>query len=296
MYALAVMVSAVLGAEAVESATRYPRSEMLLEAGELLQPGAGAKYVILDARARKAFDEGRIPGARWVDASAWAKAFGQGSDAAAWSKRIGGLGIGRDSRVVVYDASSFRDAARVWWILGYWGVGDVRLLNGGWTLWHKVRLPVETGKCPEPQPAPFQAVPRTQRLATKDLLLESLKQRSLQIVDARSEREFCGLEKEKNKRAGAIPGAKHLEWVELVDQPCGRFKTLEQLRKLFQDAGIDLQKPSAAHCQSGGRSSVMVFAMELMGAKDVRNYHASWAEWGNADDTPIVSGQPKARQ
>ena len=65
------------------------------------------------------------------------------------------------------------------------------------------------------------------------------------------------------------------------------FKSAQELQKVFKKADIDLTKPSVAHCQSGGRSSVMVFAMELMGASDVRNYYRSWAEWGNADDTPI---------
>ena len=59
------------------------------------------------------------------------------------------------------------------------------------------------------------------------------------------------------------------------------------------DAGIDLTKPIVAHCQSGGRSSVSVFTLELMGAKDARNYYRSWAEWGNAEDTPIVKPMPK---
>lgn len=74
----------------------------------------------------------------------------------------------------------------------------------------------------------------------------------------------------------------------MIDKDTQRFKSPSQLSKLFQDAGIDLERPTATHCQSGGRASVMVFGMELMGAKAARNYYASWAEWGNAEDTPIV--------
>jgi thiosulfate/3-mercaptopyruvate sulfurtransferase len=140
---------------------------------------------------------------------------------------------------------------------------------------------------------PFAAKAREKRLATKSLLLTSLKDKSLQIVDARSEGEFCGIDKMKNKRGGAIPGAKHLEWIDLIDRPTQRFKTPGQLRRLFTEAKIDLDKPTATHCQGGGRASVMAFGMELMGAKDVSNYYASWGEWGNADDTPIVAGRPK---
>ena len=146
------------------------------------------------------------------------------------------------------------EAARIWWILRYWSVEDVRLLNGNWTTWKKTGLPVETGKPGQASAVPFAAKPRSKRLATKGLLLASLKDRSLQIVDARSEGEFCGVDKLKNKRAGAIPGAKHLEWIDLIDKETQRFKTPDQLRKLFAKAEIKLDKPTATHCQ-GGRQS-----------------------------------------
>ena len=230
-----------------------------------------------------------------MDAAAWAKAFKDGKDAEGWGTRIGNLGINADAKVVVYDNHSFNDAARVWWILRYWGVEDVRLLNGNWATWNKEGLTIETEKAKPPSPVPFTARPKSKRLATKGLILGSLKDRSLQIVDARSEGEFCGIDKFKNKRHGAIPGAKHLEWTDLIDKEAQRFKTPEQLRRLFAAAEIRLDRPTATHCQSGGRASVMAFGMELMGAGDVANYYASWGEWGNSDDTPIVTGQPKKK-
>jgi len=115
----------------------------------------------------------------------------------------------------------------------------------------------------------------------------------LQIIDARSEGEFCGTEKSNNKRAGAIPGAKHLEWIDLLDKNSQRFKSAGEINKLLADAGIDLNEKTTAHCQSGGRASVMAFGLELMGAKDVSNYYRSWSEWGNTSDTPIVPGKPR---
>jgi thiosulfate/3-mercaptopyruvate sulfurtransferase len=214
--------------------------------------------------------------------------FGSGKDAMAWSRRIGDLGINRDSKVIVYDSSSTKDAARIWWILRYWGLEDASLLNGGWTGWKAAVLPIEADRPPTPTPTAFRATAQSQRLATKDQLLTTLKDKSLQIVDARSDAEFCGMDKQKNKRAGAIPGAKHLDWIDLIDKETQRFKSADQLRMLFREAGVELERPTATHCQSGGRAAVMVFAMELMGGKNVSNYYASWGEWGNADDTPIV--------
>jgi thiosulfate/3-mercaptopyruvate sulfurtransferase len=276
--------------------SEYPRPELLLEPSALAKPEVARQFIVLDARNRKAFNEHRLPEARWVDAAGWAKAFGAGKDAGAWSNKIGDLGIDRGSKVVVYDSSSAKDAARIWWILRYWGVEDVRLLNGGWMGWKAAGLPIEADKPPAATPKIFRATPQAKRLATKGQLLDALKDKGLQIVDARSQAEFCGIDKQKNKRAGAIPGAKQLEWIDLLDKKTQRFKTADQLRALFQKTGIGLEKPTVTHCQSGGRASVMVFAMELMGATEVSNYYASWGEWGNVDDTPIVVEPPKRKK
>jgi thiosulfate/3-mercaptopyruvate sulfurtransferase len=284
-------VFVLFGSRVTAAETKYPHAEMLVEPNALAKAEIAKQFVILDAREQKLYDAGHVPGAVRVDAAAWAKAF-NGKDAEGGSARIGSLGIRADSKVVVYDGNSFLDAARVWWILRYWGVDDVRLLNGNWATWKKSGLAVET-ETKAASPVAFTAKPRSERLATKELVMASLKDRSLQIVDARSEGEFCGTDKLKNKRGGAIPGAKHLEWIDLIDKESQRFKTPDQLRALFADAEILLDRPTATHCQSGGRASVMAFGMELMGAGKVANYYASWGEWGNADDTPVVAGKPK---
>ena len=83
-----------------------------------------------------------------------------------------------------------------------------------------------------------------------------------------------------------MPGALHLEWADALDPTTKKFKNADDLAKLFKEAGIDLAKPSVTFCQSGGRASVMVFTMELMGAKEVANYYRSWSECGNAEQTP----------
>jgi thiosulfate/3-mercaptopyruvate sulfurtransferase len=268
---------------------------LLVEPVDLAKRETAAQFVVLDARSRKAFDETRLPGARWVDAAKWAKAFGSGKDVKAWSGQIGDLGVAADSKVVVYDDNFSKDAARTWWILRYWGLTDVRLLNGGWQGWKKAGLPLEAGKAQAIAAKVFRAVPQAKRLAMKEQILNALNDQSLQIVDARCQAEFCGIDKQTNKRGGAIPGAKQLEWIDLIDKPTQRFKTADQIRALFQKAGIELGIPTATHCQSGGRSSVMAFVMELMGAAEVSNYYAGWGEWGNVDDTPIVAKKAEKR-
>ena len=276
-------------------AADYPNKTLLVEPADLAKADVAKSFVILDAREKAKYEAGHIPGSIWVDHTAWAKAFGDGTDAKGWSQRIGELGVTATSKVVVLDDNLTKEAARIWWILKYWGVADARLLNGGWKVWTTGKHTV-TDAAATLVPSEFKAVAQGDRLATKAFLIKAIDGGKLQIVDARSEKEFCGTEKMNNKKSGAMPGAKQLEWTDLLDSTTQRFKTADEMKKLFTDAGVALDKPSATHCQSGGRASVMAFGMELMGAKDVRNYYRSWSEWGNADDTPIVPGKPKEKQ
>jgi thiosulfate/3-mercaptopyruvate sulfurtransferase len=264
---------------------KYPRPDLLIEAADLAKQPDHFRSV--DARPRGAYEAGHIPGAVWVNVPDWEKALVAGQDKKDWAPRVGKLSITLDTPVVVYDGGSAKDAGRIWWILRYWGVKDVRLLNGGWHAWQEGKDAVSREEPPEgTEPASLAA--QADRLATKELVLEKVhdKDRRVQLIDARTSEEFCGRAKTA-KRNGAIPGAVHLEWSDAIDPETKRFKGPEELARLLKEAGIDPGKPAVTYCQSGGRASVMAFTLELMGAKDVRNYYRSWAEWGNAEDTPI---------
>jgi thiosulfate/3-mercaptopyruvate sulfurtransferase len=272
----------------------YPRAELLIEAAELARPEVAKKFRILDTRPLKEFADKSIPFSSSIDVAVWSKKFAAGPDVQFWQAELGTLGIDADVPVVVY-GDDLRETARAWWILRYWGIKDVRILNGGWNAWVAGKYPTwgpGDGKAPFFALKTPKLVPAEKRLATKDQVKDSLKDKLLQVIDARSEREFCG-EMKLAKHGGAIPGAVNLEWKVVLDPKTQKFKSATELEQIFKKAGIDLSKPAVAHCQSGGRSSVMVFAMELMGASDARNYYRSWAEWGNADDTPIVVPKKK---
>jgi thiosulfate/3-mercaptopyruvate sulfurtransferase len=270
-------------------AKAYAKPELLIEASDLAKQAK--TFRILDARPRDKYEAGHIPGAVWVDHDAWSKSFDNGKDVDGWAKRIGVLGVDVNTPIVIYDDNLSKDAARIWWILRFWGVRDVRLLNGGWFAWKNAN-----GEAAKEEPmveatAP-KLKPQADRLATKDQVLQGVKEKSFQIVDARSQGEFCGDDK-KAKNAGAIPEAKQLEWSDLLDAKSQRFKSAPELAKLLEERGLKLDKPVTTYCQSGGRAAVMAFGLELMGADKVRNYYKSWAEWGNADDTPIVKPPKK---
>jgi thiosulfate/3-mercaptopyruvate sulfurtransferase len=281
----------VLGTGPLAAGEGYPRSELLLEPRDLARSEVAEQFVILDARPQDEYGAGHVPGAVRVDHDEWKQAFQEGQDAAGWSARIGRVGIGDEARVVIYDDNALKDAARIWWILRYWGVQDARLLNGGWKGWTSGNLPTTQDSSTDLEPVPFQARPQAGRLTTGSKLL-GLLDGNVQIVDTRSEDEFCGVDK-RAARGGAIPGAKHLEWSDLIDAETGRLKPADKLRELFEKAGINLQQPAVTHCQSGGRASVMAFGLELMGAEQVSNYYRGWSEWGDSKETPIVVPERK---
>ncbi len=294
VFSIVVVVLSAQSALAADTFYVYPQPFILLEASELAVPGTAADFVILDARKKVKYERSHIPNAIWIVVATWKKSFGNGDGKNAWGERIGSLGIGQKSNVVVYDDGGGTDAARMWWTLRYWGVKRARLLNGGWDRWKAGGYATEAGPSKMPEKQNFTAMPIRQSFADKNDVLKTLTSKSWQIVDTRSEGEFCGTAKLSNKRGGAIPGAIHLEWVDLIEPATKRFKSPDELTQLFAQAGIDLKKPVATHCQSGGRASVMVFAMELMGAKGVRNYYAGWSDWGNDDTTPVEVTQPKS--
>ena len=249
---------------------------------------------LLDARPKDDYDEGHIPGAVWLDAKAAEKLAarpGGLDDREAWEDWIADLGLKPGAKVVVYDANRQRDAARFWWLLGYLGVDEVALLDGGFPLWRKEDRPV-SAEAPKVEPAAFPVAFRRERLATADDVREALKSKSAQIVDARSDAEFTGAQK-LAKRGGRIPGACHVEWSDLVDND-GRFLPVEELRAKFEGAKLQKGEPVITHCQSGGRASVDAFVLRRLGFP-TRNYYLGWSDWGNTDDAPIQTGasEPK---
>ena len=280
-----------LAAPADKPSAAYAKPDLLVEASDLMNLTTKRMIRVLDARGKGKYLDGHVPGAVWVDAPAWAHAFSVGQDAVKWEEMIGPLGVLPGDTIVIYDDNQSKDAARIWYILRYWGFDDVRLLNGGWKAW------LATGAAPEKETPVVQPTrdlklkPEPERLATKAQILDLLKAKPPQIVDARSEGEYCGTE-ETAKRNGSIPGAAHLEWSDTLDAKTGRFKSAAELAKLFEKAGVDPARPTVTYCQSGGRAAVLAFVLELMGDKDVRNYYRSWSEWGNDPATPIAKPKP----
>jgi len=285
MHAQLLLVAGML----IAQPAGYPNPKPLIEVDALAKLKAGSA-VLLDVRTAQAYRAGHVPGALSAEAANLSKAFSTDEDGDSWAKRLGNLGIEPATKVVVY-GDDWREAARVWFILRYWGIEHAKLLNGGWTAW-KAGGGATSTDATKPTPVAGKANKAGNRMASKDDVKTAANDKSAQIWDARTTGEFSG-KTGGAKRKGCIPGASHLEWSDLIDAKTQKVKSADDLSKLLKDAGIDPTKPVITYCQSGGRASVAAFVVELMGGTHVRNYYRSWAEWGNADDTPVAKPEKK---
>src|SRR5262249_41275999 len=147
----------------------------------VLNPAAAKRFIILDARTKADYRAGHLPCALCVDHNSWSKKFREDQSAETWNKLVGGLGINIDTPVVIYGDNG-TNAARIWWILRFWGVKEVRLMNGGWTAWQASKGEVSKVEF-EIQPRDAKLASQAGRLASKSDVLKLLKDKKSQILD-----------------------------------------------------------------------------------------------------------------
>ena len=197
------------------------------------------------------------------------------------------LGVGRDDRIVVYDNSPLRTAARGWFMLRHFGAQNVAILDGGLQKWTAEERPVESGE-PEPRQALFEAQENRSEVVTKQQLLDGDHD---PVLDARGKGRFEGSEADPRPgvAAGHIPGARNLPFASLYNED-GTFKSRDELKRLFSEAGMDPSRPFIASCGSGVTANSLIFAAHLIGNDSARLYDGSWSEWGADPATPKATG------
>lgn len=207
-----------------------------------------------------------------------------------FASRMQALGLGDGSRIVVYDNSPLKSAARAWWMLKVFGAHEVAILDGGFAKWQSEGRPVESGK-PVVRHRHFTAWQDKSLVRTLDQMLDNLKTKAEQVLDARPAGRFAGTDPEPRPglRGGHMPGARSLPHGELFNAD-GTWKQGDELRAAFTQAGIDLDRPVTTTCGSGVTAAVLAFGMHLLGKKDVGLYDGSWTEWGAQSNTPVVTG------
>jgi thiosulfate/3-mercaptopyruvate sulfurtransferase len=129
-----------------------------------------------------------------------------------------------------------------------------------------------------------------ERYASAEYVMSVLSDPGVVVLDVRSDAEWQGTNSRGNKRAGRMPGAVHCEWTNnLVPDDVRGFKTLDELRAMFSALGVTPDKEIVTVCQGGIRAAQAAFALEMLGIDRVRNYDGSFGDWGNRDDTPMIT-------
>lgn len=243
-----------------------------------------------DAKAEYA--AGHIPGARFVG-------FGTIADpdspldntvpkADAFAARMGELGVGDNSTVVIYDDSALHSAARLWFLFRLFGK-DVHVLDGGLAKW-KAEGRAETQDVPSPAPPKFTPSADPSLLRDKAAMLANVESRAEQVVDARGAGRFTGEMEEirAGQPAGHIPGARNLP-IGLLYEEDGTMKDAAAIEGEFIGAGLDLSQPIVTSCGSGVTAAVLSLGLARLD-KASALYDGSWSEWASDPATPKATG------
>ncbi len=240
--------------------------------------------------ARTEYLAAHIPGARFFDIDEVSDHADPAPhmlpSAAEFGAAMGRLGVGRNDRIVVYDNSPTHTASRGWFTFRHFGASQVAVLDGGLPKWLAEGRSTESGEPPY-RDARFEAV-EARDVVTKQQLVSDT---GSPLVDARGKGRFEGAEPEPRAglASGHIPGARNLPFGAVYAED-GRFKPLDEIRRLFAEAGIDPALPFVASCGSGVTATSLLFAAYLLGNDSGRLYDGSWTEWGADPATPKATG------
>ena len=258
------------------------------------EPGDDAPYRVVPGRAE--YDAEHIPGAVFLDIQ------GTISDpdtrlrfmaptAERFADAMGGLGIGDESRVVLYSAGSIMWATRVWWMLRAFGFDRAAVLDGGWEKWKAEGRPVSSAPGEYP-PARFTATPLPGQFVDREYVRSRLGDAGTAMVNALAPEFHLGAGPSRYGRPGRIPGSVNVPAASLLDPSNGAFVPLDDARRLHEDAGITPDRHVVAYCGGGISATVGLFLLHQLGYRDLTLYDGSMGEWAYDPDLPIETGPP----
>jgi thiosulfate/3-mercaptopyruvate sulfurtransferase len=204
-------------------------------------------------------------------------------------------GVNNNTTLVLYGDFNNWFAAFAFWAFKYYGFKDLRLMNGGRKKWLEEDRPISKD-IPQYQRGNFKATEPDKSIRVfLNQVKEALDKENIGMVDVRSPKEFTGeilappeYPTEHAQRGGHIPGASNIPWSQAVKDDDGTFKSVEELKQIYQSKGIIPDKEIIAYCRIGERSSHTWFVLKyLLGYPNVKNYDGSWTEWGNMVDNRI---------
>ena len=201
---------------------------------------------------------------------------------------LGGLGYQRERAIIAYDDEGGGWAGRFLWTLDAIGHDHWSYLNGGLHAWSQAEGSLETEPhCPSSTEVSLSI--DCGPIAEIADVLAAIDNGGACIWDVRSPAEYAGT-KLAARRGGHIPGAVNLDWLELMDPDRG-LRLRDGLEAILAEHGIDRSKPVITYCQTHHRSGLSYLVARLLKFPAPRAYHGAWSEWGNRDDTPIITGE-----
>jgi len=204
-------------------------------------------------------------------------------------------GIKPDTEVIMYGDFNNWFAAFSFWVFKYYGHKNIKIMNGGRKKWELENKEYTTEE-PQIEKTSYSAKePDEQIRDYLDGVKKALDDNNIVMVDVRSPKEFTGeitappeYPMEHAQRGGHIPGANNIPWATAVNDADGTFKSVEELKQIYESKGITSDKNVICYCRIGERSSHSWFVLKyLLGYPNVRNYDGSWTEWGNMIKNPI---------
>jgi thiosulfate/3-mercaptopyruvate sulfurtransferase len=206
------------------------------------------------------------------------------------------LGVTPDTELILYGDFNNWFAAFAFWVFQYYGHNRIKLMDGGRKKWELEKREYTKDE-PSISPTKYFSKPPEEgiRAYMSDMRRAIEKAEQTVLVDVRSPKEFSGeitappeYPTEHAQRGGHIPGAKNIPWAQAVSEADGTFKSLEELRALYEGKSVTQDKHVICYCRIGERSSHSWFVLKyLLGYPSVRNYDGSWTEWGNMIGNPI---------
>lgn len=251
-------------------------------------PGLG-RCRLLDVRDVTSFEAGHRADATRVPIEVWESAAKSGETSfeniGYWEKAVAALEVDGSVPAVVFDDGRMTEAARVWFILQYFGA-EAYILNGGWPAIQDREDP--RGFIPKLDPATiFRARPGSGPVGLVDRqTLKAELDADVRIFDARTAGEFAGEDLRRNSRGGHLPGARLLPHASLLDG--SRLRPVEELQQMLTSAGFQSGDHLVTHCDGGGRAALAAAAALRAGYRDVRAYYMSFADWAKDESCAIV--------
>ena len=200
--------------------------------------------------------------------------------------RLGEIGIGPQTQVVIYDDAQGMIAGRLWWLLRWLGHEQVAVLDGGFQAWQAAGGALTT-ELPLLRPTTFTAKVRD-AMVDAGYVQAFLQTSRMHLVDARSPDRFRGENETIDPVGGHIPGAVNRFFRENL-QADGRFKPAAELRAEWLMVLAGASPEQVVHqCGSGVSACHNILAMEIAGLPGSRLYAGSWSEWCTDCGRPVA--------